>query len=95
MEPGINDIRFKVVFDLEGKGQLLPNTIGFLMRMFSRLYIWEILAWVRGCGTGKKLIHTKLRIVSIYEKEIQRTQVNLKIIWEVKIRINETEIRMR
>ena len=27
--------------------------------------------------------------------EIQRPQVNLKIIWEVKLRINETEILVR
>ena len=93
MEPGINDIWFKVVFDLEGKGQSLPSTKGILMKMFCISYIWEIPAWVSGCG--KKLIHTKLRIVSIYEIEIQRTQGNLKIIWEVKIIINETEILMR
>ena len=95
MEPGINDISFKVVFDIEGKGQSLPNTIGILMKMFCISYIWEILAWVRGCGTGKKLIHTKLRIVSIHGMEKQRTHVNSKIIWEVKIRINETELLMR
>ena len=95
MWPGINDILFKVKFDLGGKGQSLPNTIGILMKMFCILYIWEILAGVRGCGTGKKLIHTKLGIVSIYDKEIQRAQVNLKIIWEVKIRIKETKILMR
>ena len=78
----------KVVFDLEGKSQSLPNTIGILMKMFCILYIWEIPAWVSGCG--KKLIHTKLRIVSIYEIEKQRTEGSLKIIWKVKIRINET-----
>ena len=93
MEPGINGIWFKVVFDLEGKGQSLPSTKGILMKMFCISYIWEIPAWVSGCG--KKLMHTKLRIVSIYEIEIQRTQGNLKIIWEVKIMINETEILMR
>ena len=70
----IYDIWFKVVFDLEGKGQSLPNTIVILMKMFCILYIWEISARVSGCG--KKLIHTKLRIVSIYEIEIQRTQGN-------------------
>ena len=54
VEPGIDDIWFKVEFDLEGKDQsLLPNTIGILMKMFCILYIWEIIAWVRGCGTGK------------------------------------------
>ena len=78
MEPGVDDIWFKVTFDLEVKGQSLPNTIGIVMKMFCISYIWEIIAWVRGCGTGKKLIHKKLRIVSIYEMEIQRTQVNLK-----------------
>ena len=95
MEPGINDISFKVVFDPEGKGQSLPNTIGILMKMFCISYNWKNLAWVRGCGTGKKLKHTKLRIVSIHEMEIQRTHVNSKIIWEVIIRINETELLMR
>ena len=94
MWAGISDIWFKVKFDLHGKGQSLPNTMGILMKVFCISYIWEILAWVRGCGTGKKLIHTKLRIMSIYEMEIQRTQVNLKIIWEMKIRTNETEILM-
>ena len=63
------------------------------MTMFCISYIWELPARVSDCG--KKLIHTKLRIVSIDEIEIQRTQGNLKIIWEVKIRINETEMLMQ
>ena len=93
METDINEILFKVVFDHEGKGQSPRNTIGILMFCIS--YIWEIVAWVRGCGTGKRLIHTILRIVSIYEMEIKRTQVNLQFFGEVKKRINGTEILMR
>ena len=78
MEPGINNIWFKVVFDRDGNGQSLPNTVGILMKIFCISYIWEIPAWVSGCG--KNVIHTKLIIVSIYGIEIQRTQGNLKII---------------
>ena len=69
----------KVTYDLEGKGQSPPSTTGILRKMFCILYIREILARVRGCATGKKIIQTKLKIVSIYETEKQRTQVNLKL----------------
>ena len=55
-----------------------PNTTGILMKMFSILYQGDP-SLSEGLWHREKMIHTKLKIVSIYETEIQRTQVNLKL----------------
>ena len=36
----------------------------------------------------------RIRIAFIWEMEVQSSQVNLKTIWEVKIGIKQTEIRV-
>ena len=69
----------KVTYDLEGKGQSPPKHNRDLNEDVLHIVYQGDPSLSEGLCHREKIIHTKLKIVSIYETEIQRTQVNLKL----------------
>ena len=69
----------KVTYDLEGKYQSPPKHNRDLNEDVLQIIYQGDPSLSEGLWHREKIIHTKLKIVSIYETEIQRTQVNLKL----------------